>query len=227
LDSDGLPEASRWPLSRALANYAETTVRGQSAELDLLRGQRLDIDHYNEAVAGKTAALFALPVSGALIIAGRATDAVRLSAPFAELGMLFQLQDDVVDLYGDKGRGERGADIREGKVSALVVEHLERAPRDRSRLVDILSRSRERTSSEDVVWAALRFEESGALDAVLQRIHGIAAQARAELSAEPALLAVAEELIARSLAPLAFLPGRAHHPTQRHASPSACVAQAV
>ena len=227
LDTDGLPEAARWPLSRALAKDAETTVRGQSAELDLLRGQRLDVDHYNEAIAGKTAALFALPVSGALIIAGRAADAARLSSPFAALGMLFQLQDDVVDLYGDKGRGERGADIREGKVSALVVEHLSRCPRDRSRLVDILSRSRERTSSEEVAWAALRFEESGALDAVLERIHGIATQARAELAAEPALLAVAEELISRSLAPLAFLPGRANHPSQRHASPRACVAQAV
>ena len=227
LDTDGLPEAARWPLSRALAKDAETTVRGQSAELDLLRGQRLDVDHYNEAIAGKTAALFALPVSGALIIAGRAADAARLSAPFAALGMLFQLQDDVVDLYGDKGRGERGADIREGKVSALVVEHLSRYPRDRSRLVDILSRSRERTSSEEVAWAALRFEESGALDAVLERIHGIAAQARAELAGEPALLAVAEELISRSLAPLAFLPGRANHPSQSHASPRGSVAQAV
>jgi hypothetical protein len=41
------------------------------------------------------------------------------------------------------------------------------------------------------------------------------------------LLAVAEELIARSLAPLAFLPGRAHHPTQRQASPRGSAAQAV
>lgn len=227
LDTEGLPEVARWPLARALARDAETTVRGQSAELDLLRGQRLDSDHYNEAIAGKTAALFALPVSGALIIAGRAAEAAGLSAPFAELGMLFQLQDDVVDLYGEKGRGERGADIREGKVSALVVEHLSRCPRDRSRLVDILSLSRERTSVEEVAWVALRFEESGALDAVLQRIQGIAAQARAELAAEPALLVVAEELISRSLAPLAFLPGRANQPLQSHASLRGSVSQAV
>lgn len=227
LDNEGLPEAARWPLSRALAHYAETTVRGQSAELDLLRGQRLDADHYNEAVAGKTAALFALPVFGALIIAGRATEAAQLSVPFAELGMLFQLQDDVIDLFGDKGRGERGADIREGKVSALVVEHLERAPRDRTRLIEILGKSRERTTSDDVAWAALRFEQSGALDAVLDRIHGIASHARTTLSNEPALLAVAEELIARSLAPLAFLPGRINQPMQRHASRNACVAHAV
>lgn len=227
IDHPALPDASRWPLGRALARYAETTVRGQAAELDLLRSQRLDPESYLAAVAGKTSALFALPVFGALLLAGRASDALRLSAPFEELGTLFQLQDDVIDLYGEKGRGERGADIREGKVSALVVEHLSRQPNDRQRLVEILSKSRERTTSDEVAWAALRFEQSGAVDAVLDRIHSMAERARVQLAGEAPLLAAADELIARSIAPLTHLPGRLKQPSQSHARTRLSVAHAV
>lgn len=227
VDEAGIPALCRWPLGRALARFAETTVRGQAAELDLLRSQRLDPESYFAAVEGKTSALFALPVFGALLLAGRESDAARLAAPFAELGTLFQLQDDVIDLYGEKGRGERGADIREGKVSALVVEHLRRQPGDRQRLVEILSKSRERTTSEEVLWAAVRFEQSGALEAVLERIHAIAGHARVELAGEAPLLAAAEELITRSLAPLAHLPGRLQKPAQPHARPRLSVVHAV
>ncbi len=115
----------RGDLCLTLADYAIATVSGQVDELDLLGDRRLDWESYVGASAGKTGAMFALPIAGAAVLAGRSRDAAaRLAAPFVDLGIAFQIYDDVLDLYGDKGREAPGSDLYEGKMSALVVEHL-------------------------------------------------------------------------------------------------------
>ena len=157
------PGSVRWELSRALADHAARTVRGQSEELDLLPGGHLDRAAYSRSVRGKTGALFALPVEGAALVAGlSAAEAAALGEAFVELGVLFQLQDDVLDLYGDKGRGAPGADLKEGKVSALVVAHLERVPEDRAWLLNLLRAPRDLTPQREVEEAIRRFRASGA-----------------------------------------------------------------
>lgn len=198
----------RWNLSRALAAHASHTVRGQAQELDLLTAGHLDRDTYLTAVRGKTGSLFALPVEGAALLAERSpAEAARLGDSFTELGVLFQLQDDVLDLYGDKGRGQRGSDLEEGKVSALVIAHLERAPEDRAWLLELLRTPREATESAAVSDAIARFRQSGALQDVLDQIQAIGRAVDADpiLQAEPALAAVAAEVRHLALAPIRHL----------------------
>lgn len=196
--------AVRWRLALAIARMAEQTVRGQAAELELRDQWRLDREAYDRAAEGKTAGLLALPVVGAAILAGRDADATWLAEHFGNIGLLFQLQDDLVDLYGDKGRGERGADLREGKISALVVEHVRLRPDDRDWLVGVLSASREETRLSEIHAAASRFVESGAVDVVLQRIRAIAdcVELCPRLRSEPELHVAATRLVAMSLAPI-------------------------
>lgn len=198
----------RWELARAVARRAEQTVRGQSLEMCLLHAGRWDWDSYAEAATGKTSALMALPVHGAALLAGRAPEeSERLADCFQQVGLLFQIQDDVLDLYGDKGRGELGGDVREGRVSALVAEHLSLHPEEQSWLVEILSRPRDQTTDREVEAVARRFERGGALDATLQRIRDIREVVAGSevLAPEPGLRAVALELCARSLVPIAPL----------------------
>jgi geranylgeranyl pyrophosphate synthase len=204
------PGSVRWELSRALADHAARTVRGQSEELDLLPGGHLDRAAYSRSVRGKTGALFALPVEGAALVAGlSAAEAAALGEAFVELGVLFQLQDDVLDLYGDKGRGAPGADLKEGKVSALVVAHLERVPEDRAWLLNLLRAPRDLTPQREVEEAIRRFRASGALHDVLDEIHAITERVRldphrAEL---PALHSLALELASAATAPIRHLWG--------------------
>ncbi|MFB6262682.1 MAG: polyprenyl synthetase family protein, partial [Bradymonadaceae bacterium] len=122
---------------------------------------------YRRMVEGKTGGLFVLPARGAAQFAGAPPGLERAVATAAEhLGVLFQIQDDILDLYGDKGRDQRGNDLREGKISALVVRFAERAPQEEvDRLIDLLEAPRESVSASDVDWAAERFRESGALNA--------------------------------------------------------------
>jgi geranylgeranyl diphosphate synthase type I len=205
---EDLDDGVRWRLSRALARHAALTVRGQSEELALLSSGQLSRTRYRRAVEGKTGSLFALPVEGAALLAGwSAEDAQALGERFTALGVLFQLQDDVVDLYGDKGRGHRGSDLEEGKVSALVLAHLDRVPEDKDWLLGLLAAPRDVTGADAVNEAIRRFRASGALGDVLDEIRNIGETLAADplLRSQPALAQVAEEVRRLALHPIAHL----------------------
>jgi geranylgeranyl diphosphate synthase type I len=195
-------------LCRVMAERAVVTVRGQIAELDMLTSESLDWSHYLNAIEGKTGALLSLPVHGAALLAGRSVrQAEALGNAFMPLGVLFQLQDDLLDLYGDKGRGRRGCDLYEGKVSALVVAHLARCPDDRPWLLQLLRAPRDETSPDEVDRAIDVFRESGAVHDVIGLIQDLADRARHDdaLSAEPALRTLATRLSRLALAPIQHL----------------------
>ncbi|MBN1653656.1 MAG: polyprenyl synthetase family protein [Deltaproteobacteria bacterium] len=195
----------RTQLIAILAERAANTVRGQMREIALLENLMISPESYLATARGKTGELIALPVHGAALIAGRDEAAAhRLAQAFVDLGVLYQLQDDVLDLYGDKGRRRIGSDLYEGKMSALVVAHLDLHPEDTDWLLRLLKRSRPKTSARDVESAIQRFRTGGALDYVLSAIRELAEKtARSEILArEPILHAVAIELADRSLQPI-------------------------
>lgn len=188
----------RWSLSRILASAAERTVRGQAAELAMLGQSHFTWAAWEAAAEGKTGALIGLPVEGAAIVGGLDVGtAVRFGEAFARLGVLFQLQDDLLDLTDRKGRGLRGSDIYEGKVSALVVEHLRIHPRDTAWLVALLRAPREATPPEQVELALGRFADGGAVASVRSRLDALAEDVYTSplLGSVPDLGAVACELI--------------------------------
>ena len=203
------PPERRWAVAATLARHAAATVRGQTAEMALSAGRAAPAwDEYRRAAEGKTGALFQLPVEGAALLAGRApAEAQALAAAFRTLGVLFQLQDDILDLYGDKGRGRPGDDLREGKTSALVVEHLALHPSDGAWLLELLALPRDATPDDGVAHAMERFREGGALERVLGRIdeEARAAASCPALAAEPALAEIAGELAHVALAPIAHV----------------------
>lgn len=197
--------AVKWSLCNALAIYAEDVVRGQSEEMGLLPHCRFDWDGYRAAAEGKTAALFSLPVYGGARIAGWTEEqAVALADEMRPIGLLFQIADDVLDLYGDKGREAPGGDLREGKVSALVSEHLRLHPRDGDWLIPLLSCPREDTPDRLVTHAIERFRHGGALGAVWERMGAIESRIHDSelLASVPKLHAAAFDLVTRALRPI-------------------------
>ena len=173
-------------LIRLLSDMAMEVVQGQALELSSL-SQDLELrTHYFDIIKGKTSGLFRIPAKGSLLMAGEASaDGERLSEYFEELGLLFQLQDDLLDLYGDKGRSGVGEDLREGKLSFLIVKHVETHPDQRAECLDFLSRPREAVGAEDVEQWIRKFREDGTLEAALeefcQRETGLLSSLRAEL----------------------------------------------
>lgn len=200
--------AWRADLCALLAEYAIATVRGQVEEIDLLPSLRLDWASYLQAAAGKTGAMFALPIAGAAVIAGLTLPAAtRLAQPFVDLGVAFQIQDDVLDLYGDKGRDVVGSDLYEGKVSALVVEHLTRRPSDRTWLLELLTAPRDATPATGVRRAIEAFRSSGAVAGAIERMQVHIQRATAALDGETGLQNIVRALAERCAAPSCELEG--------------------
>lgn len=157
-------------------------VEGQALEFELQGSESPTVAQWERMAAGKTGALF-----GACFIAGvaaaggsgRARDAAWAFG--VELGVFFQLQDDLLDLVGDKGRDAVATDLAEGKISWPVAwcrEHAEAGLA--GRLLQIVKTPREATTPEMVSEALSLLHRSGAIAAATDTL---TRSARALLSA--------------------------------------------
>ena len=147
-------------------------IEGQELEFQLKQSANPTLQEYFRMVEGKTSGLFVLPIAGAAELCGPPKEVLDgLHDAARHLGVLFQIQDDILDLYGDKGRDEPGSDIREGKRSILVVHALSAAPPERRVwLREVLDRDRETTSPEEITAAIQMLREVGSLEFALQEI---------------------------------------------------------
>lgn len=199
-------DAVRWQLTATMTQAARRIAEGQAAELSLLSAGLPCWSRYAACVEGKTAALFALPAEGAALIAGGSLhDAQGLADACRKLGVLFQVQDDILDLLGDNGRNRPGSDLSQrGKVTALVVEHLRLHPGDGSWLLPMLMAPPAETSPTQVRQIIDRFVHGGALAAVWQRIDDIARQLAESpmIRRQPALAALVQDFVAAALRPV-------------------------
>ncbi len=192
-------------LVQILAEYAESTARGQIRELALTAAPDKGWGDYFDAASGKTGTLFALPVRGAAELAGlMPSEAHELGSALSSIGVLYQLQDDLLDLFDAKGRGTKGSDIYEGRLSAVVLTHLDLYPEDGPALFEVLGKAREHTTALEVDGLTRRFIEGGAAAQLLGRIELLASELLASdaLNFTPRMHDVANELVARVLRPL-------------------------
>lgn len=202
-----IPEALKWQLSLGLAEAAQKVVLGQALEPDLYgyfhKPQLLQ--EYLRCIEGKTGALFTFAIEAACTMAGQTQRIESLRGPFLKLGILFQLQDDVLDLYGNKGRGRVGEDLREGKISLLVVEYLQlvgvSSPQV-EKLLKFLKTPREESANEAVEYWIQAFREGGTLSAALSRIGSYKAEIQKTLSGEGTISHVVERSLEKILGPL-------------------------
>ena len=196
---------NRYTLMRWLADSAVQTVHGQSKEMELLPKNNFFRESYLDCIKKKTGSFFSLPVKGSALIAGISEcEAEKLGDAFLPIGILFQMQDDILDLYGDKGRDNRGSDLKEGKVSNLVIEHFLLAPEDRLKLVTLLHKSRDSTTQVEIDEFIEKFRNSGALDNCLRQIQSYADDVfnNEILKNYPDLYELAQDLIYLALNPI-------------------------
>ncbi len=122
---------------------ATEVCEGQQYDMDFESREQVSHGQYMDMIALKTAALIARSARmGAMAAGADEADCEALYRFGYQLGLAFQLQDDLLDSYGDNvAFGKKpGGDIIEGKKSFLTVEAMHRAtPQTRGELSALLS----------------------------------------------------------------------------------------
>jgi geranylgeranyl diphosphate synthase type I len=124
LDGSLLPERRRRAAAEALDQACLALCEGQF--LDMTFESRLDVglDEYLLMIRRKTAALLAASAQlGAIVATDDREQQSRLRAFGDRLGMAFQIQDDILGIWGDEARTGKSAaiDLRDKKKTLPVV----------------------------------------------------------------------------------------------------------
>ncbi len=120
-------------LQEVLGLFTETALEiGEGQQYDMDFEQRTDVteDEYIEMIRLKTSVLLACAVKiGAILADAPSADADSLYAFGEQLGLAFQLQDDLLDVYGDpKVFGKAiGGDIVSNKKTYMLINAYQRA----------------------------------------------------------------------------------------------------
>ena len=171
LETKKLTERSRMKM---IAIYHKNMLKvslGQAIDIawhgQLVDLNRISEEEYLQMAYMKTGALSCMAAQLGAVIGGADDPLIAALGNFgASLGVAFQLEDDLLNITQSKlseGKGGVGEDIKEGKVSLLVIHALQHArPNDKKRLINVLS---EHTSDAKKIENAITvIEGSGAPD---------------------------------------------------------------
>jgi octaprenyl-diphosphate synthase len=191
---------------RILSSASAVIAEGEVEQLTAQRQIETDEDHYLEIVSAKTAALFAAACRVAPVVAEADEDAeLALECYGRNLGIAFQLTDDVIDYASDlatMGKGV-GDDFRDGKMTLpVILAYARGAGRDRDFWRAAIGG--ERVSDEDLAQAIALLRSTGALADTIERARQYGRRAIDALGkfpaskAKAALVEAAEFAVARA-----------------------------
>ena len=117
------------------SDTASGVCQGQQADMNFENRSDVSIEEYVHMIKQKTAVLLAGSMQIGALIGGAEKSQSRLIYEFGEnLGLAFQLQDDILDVYGDPGKfGKQvGGDILANKKTFLLIRAKELAAQNKS-----------------------------------------------------------------------------------------------
>lgn len=178
------PPATRLEVVSRCLDAIRALVCGQILELDLGSRGRHSEQEYFEVIDGKTAALFSLSLAGAGVLAGASPEEIDLLHEMGrDLGRLFQIRDDVIDVLGRKEGREEGADIREGKITLMSSRFLNSGAADteKRRALDILNKAKDATTDADVTFVLDLYRRHGCIDEAVREYAALDASVRSSV----------------------------------------------
>jgi geranylgeranyl diphosphate synthase, type II len=144
-------------LRRILELFNETAIlvcEGQQWDMNYETDKKVSIEDYLKMISLKTAVLLAASFQmGALIAGAEEKDAQLIYDYGKNLGIAFQLQDDILDVYGDKNKfGKQvGGDIISNKKTYLLLKAYQLAEGEDLKLLDHWINKKEFDAEEKVV----------------------------------------------------------------------------
>jgi octaprenyl-diphosphate synthase len=169
-----------------LIELTQQMVEGELLQMEKL-GKAISLDEHFDLIHRKTACLFSVCMRLGAILGGATAEQEENLAQYGrDLGMAFQLVDDVLDLTASENILGKpvASDLREGKVTMAVIYALERCtPLERKRIETVL----EQRTFDDVAHAQIIeiLERYGSLEAATARAVQYATLARNAICSFP------------------------------------------
>ena len=138
--------AARTDNVRVMQIFARTLMTISTGELRQLfeTGSRVTRESYNRRIYAKTASMFELATEAAGVLMRAPADQIGVLKDFGrDLGMAFQIIDDVLDFTGEKSQMGKpvGSDLLQGIVTLPAIYYVEAHPDD-ERIGDLLRNGR-------------------------------------------------------------------------------------
>jgi octaprenyl-diphosphate synthase len=127
-----------------LIELTQQMVEGELLQMEKL-GQLISLQEYFDLIYRKTACLFSVCMRMGGILGGASREQEdKLGQYGRDLGMAFQIVDDVLDLTASESVLGKpvASDLREGKVTMAVIHALERSTPDETRKIETVLRDR-------------------------------------------------------------------------------------
>ncbi|MCB0806032.1 MAG: polyprenyl synthetase family protein [Bacteroidales bacterium] len=127
------PEKVRFEVFSSFNKTAIEVCEGQQYDMNFENRKEVSIDEYIEMIRLKTAVLVAVSLKiGAMIANANKEDAETIYLFGENLGIAFQLRDDLLDVFSDEKKFGKttGGDILENKKTFLFLKALEGADKE-------------------------------------------------------------------------------------------------
>ncbi len=150
-----LSEVKSDQLHRVLTVFnqmATQVCEGQQYDMDFESQEKVSVVEYMNMIELKTSVLLGgATLIGAYLGGASDSDCAILQRFATELGLAFQLQDDLLDSYGDERLGKAiGGDILEGKQTFLKIMAISRADDATRRLLSTIHRDKSLSNEEKI-----------------------------------------------------------------------------
>ncbi len=170
----------------SLIDLTQAMVEGELLQIERL-GKTITIDEHFELIHRKTAFLFSVCMKLGAILAGASdADQQKLADYGRNLGMAFQIVDDVLDLTASEDVLGKpvASDLREGKATMAVLHALEHCtPTERATIEAVLCNGGFNGIAPADIVAILR--RHGSIDAAYARANSFAKAAREAICTFP------------------------------------------
>ena len=172
---------------KILSDASAIIAEGEVLQLATQGNIETSMDDYLAVIKGKTAALFAAACEVGPLIAGASRDAAQALCEYGmNLGIAFQIADDVLDYAADRAKLGKavGDDFREGKMTAPIILALQKANAEERAFWTRTLSERDQNDS-DLVRAQSLLARHGALEGGLALARDYARKAREALAEAP------------------------------------------
>ena len=194
-ESEDVPDELLGHLIRSIGEMVRKVAEGQQEDIEFETRDEVTEEDYIAMIAGKTSAMFETCARTGAILAGANDEEVANMAQWGlNLGLCFQLMDDLIDITGDTETLGKpaGSDVVQGK-RTLIAIHALQSDSDLTNFNRVFGSGQ--CSEESLSRAVSELESSGSIEYAKKRAmyhHSLAHECLDRLEDSPALSVLRE-----------------------------------